>query len=156
VDENDLAQALKPVEHTHQSGRKEIVTSPTFWILRRMKKLKFNVFHRGKFDDAKMYTIQDIMFDPKYGLDGAIPEKVTFEKKMPDGTTQTTTVAKHYKDTYGFRLEYPRLPLIRSTRGGLFPMELCNVARNQRYPFKLSPDQVRYITFKSLLFLANS
>ncbi|KAI0394409.1 Piwi-domain-containing protein [Xylariaceae sp. FL0594] len=141
MDINDLAMSLRPTEYTHQSGRKEIVSPAAFWVLRRMKKLKFNVYHRGKEEDPKTYTIQEVYFDPKFGLDGAIPDKVTFEKKMPDGTTKTTTVAQHYKDTYGFRLEYPHLPVVRSTRGGFFPMELCNVARDQRYPFKLSPEQ---------------
>ena len=35
-----------------------------------------------------------------------------------------------------------QLPVILSKGGALFPMELCNIAVAQRYPFKLEPQQV--------------
>ncbi|KAI1815099.1 Piwi-domain-containing protein [Poronia punctata] len=137
----EFAHALAPINFTDKRGKKAVVTTETFWHLRKFHKLKFHVFHRGKFDDSKLYTIKRIIFDPKYGLDGAIPTKVFFDKKMPDGSIKSTSVHQHYLDTYDFYLEYAHLPLIETTRGGYFPMELCNVAKDQRYPFKLSPEQ---------------
>jgi eukaryotic translation initiation factor 2C len=120
-----------------------LIQSEAFNVLKKMWKLKFVVQHRGKMHEEKVYTIKRVMFDPNYGTDGAVSRTVTFMKKLPDGTLKETSVWDHYAETYNFRLQYPNLPIIESTRGGLFPMELCNVAKYQRYPFKLDPKQVR-------------
>lgn len=95
-------------------------------------------------EEDKIYTIKQILFDEKYAGQGAHSEIVEFEKRMPDGTKKMTTVWQHYREHYNFRLQHPKLPLIETTRGALFPMELCNVADFQRYPFKLDPVQASY------------
>ncbi|KAI3317284.1 Piwi-domain-containing protein [Xylariaceae sp. AK1471] len=137
-----LCNAAKPqVWGGYKQNRSSYVQSEAFRLLKKMWKLKFVVQHRGKMNEEKTYTIKRIMFDPNYGREGAVSRKVTFMKKLPDGSTRETTVWDHYREAYNFRLQYPNLPIIESTRGGLFPMELCNVAEYQRYPFKLDPAQ---------------
>jgi eukaryotic translation initiation factor 2C len=142
VETSNLSAALKPAKSQDSQGRPMFVQSDAFRILRKLWKLKIMVQHRNKMQEQKIYTIDQIMHGSSYGEEGAISTAVTFDKKLPDGTTRKTSVFQHYQDTYGFRLHYPRLPIIKTTRGGLFPMELCNVAKNQRYPFKLDSAQV--------------
>ncbi|KAJ8130082.1 hypothetical protein O1611_g3549 [Lasiodiplodia mahajangana] len=137
----EWAEQLRPVPVKDRQGRTEPGRSEAFSLLRRLQKLKFVVKHRGKMHEEKQYVIKDIKFDKSYGREGANSQNVHFDKKMPDGSVRSTTVFQHYQDTYGFRLQYPRLPLIETTRSGMFPMELCNVADFQRYPFKLDPAQ---------------
>ncbi|KAI1359066.1 Piwi domain-containing protein [Xylaria arbuscula] len=140
-DMSKLAADLRPVKRTDDKKITFYAESEAFMVLRRLRKLKFVVTHRGKMNEQKIYTIKQIMFDKKYGADGAIASKVTFNKKLPDGTQKEISVYDHYKEQYNVRLVNERLPLIETTRGGFFPMELCNVADYQRYPFKLDPDQ---------------
>lgn len=49
----------------------------------------------------------------------------------------------YFTRTYNIYLKHWDLPLIESTRGGLFPMELAHLVSMQKYMHKLSPDQVR-------------
>ncbi len=72
---------------------------------------------------------------------------------MPDGSIQETTVWQHYNEQYNIRLQYPKLPIIETTRGGFFPMELCNVADFQRYPYKLDPAQVSHTSILRLMYI---
>ncbi|KAI1173096.1 Piwi domain-containing protein [Nemania sp. FL0916] len=135
-----LAQALRPKETQDKQG-KRFVQSEVSFLLRRLQKVKFVAKHRGKMQEEKLYVIKQFVFEQKYGKEGANAENVTFKKKLPDGTEKETSVWQHYLETYDFRLQYPKLPIIQTTRGGLFPMELCNIADFQRYPFKLDPTQ---------------
>ncbi|KAI1131443.1 Piwi domain-containing protein [Nemania abortiva] len=137
----EWAEQLRPVPVKDKQGRTMAAPSEAFNLLRRLQKVKFVVKHRGKMHEEKPYSIKEFVFEQRYGPDGGNSQNVTFSKKMPDGSTQDTTVWQHYKDRYGFRLQYPKLPIIATTRGGLFPMELCNIADFQRYPFKLDPVQ---------------
>ncbi|TGJ79671.1 hypothetical protein E0Z10_g9093 [Xylaria hypoxylon] len=137
----EFGEQLRPVPIKDKQGRTVPGQSEAFSLLRRLHKLKFVVNHRGKLQEKKMYTIKHIVFKEQFGKEGANSQNVTFDKKMPDGSLRETTVWQHYNETYQFRLQYPKLPIIETTRGGLFPMELCNVAEYQRYPFKLDPTQ---------------
>ncbi|KAI8626209.1 Piwi domain-containing protein [Xylariaceae sp. FL1651] len=140
-DYTQLASALYPVPTTDKQGRFSIVQSEAFGLLRRLHKLRFTVEHRGKMNEKKVYTIKYILFDEKYGKEGAHSRNVTFAKKMPDGTIKETSVWQHYFDTHQLRLQFPNLPIIETTRGALFPFELCNLERFQRYIYKLEPEQ---------------
>ncbi|KAI0439155.1 Piwi domain-containing protein [Xylaria telfairii] len=141
VELRDLAKLMEPVCKTDRPGREVHVQSEAFSLLKRLHKVKFIVKHRGKMQEEKRYTIKRIIFDEKYGREGAHSQNVTFPKKMPDGTERETSVWQHYQERYNFRLQYPKLPIIESTRDGFFPMELCNVAAFERYPYKLDPTQ---------------
>ncbi|KAI0398714.1 PAZ domain-containing protein [Xylaria palmicola] len=139
VDFLEFAEQLRPVEQKDRQGRTVFTRSEAFTLLKRLQKLKFVVHHRGKANSRKIYTVIGIVFDQNYGKEGGHSKTFTFDKKMPDGITRVTGVWKHYNEAYNFRLQYPLLPLIATTRDGSFPMELCNVADFQRYPFKLDP-----------------
>ncbi|KAJ2982189.1 hypothetical protein NUW58_g6496 [Xylaria curta] len=137
----EFAEQLRPVPRNDRQGRTVPGPSEAFALLKRLHKLKFVVKHRGKMNEQKTYTIKRIIFDERYGKEGAHSQNVQFKKKLPNGETRDTSVWQHYQEAYNFRLQYPKLPIIETTRGGLFPMELCNVADWQRYPFKLDPAQ---------------
>ncbi|KAI2631219.1 Piwi domain-containing protein [Xylaria nigripes] len=137
----EFCRYLKPMKISDKNGREILVQSEAFGLLRRLHKVKFNVKHRGKQQDEKLYTIRHFIWADYYGPDGAHSKNVKFDKKMPDGSVKSTSVYDHYKETHNFGLQFPWLPIIETTRGGLFPMELCNIADHQRYPFKLNPSQ---------------
>ncbi|KAI0554790.1 Piwi domain-containing protein [Xylaria curta] len=137
----EFCEKLKPIPSKDPQGRIVPGQSDAFGLLKKLHKLKFTVKHRGKMNEKKQYTIKRIVFEEKYGREGGHSQNVEFNKKMPDGTSRPTTVWQHYQEAYNFRLQYPKLPLIETTRGGYFPMELCDVDEFQRYPFKLNSDQ---------------
>ncbi|KAI1468209.1 Piwi-domain-containing protein [Daldinia caldariorum] len=141
-DEHKMAYNLRPKEEVDKkTGLVKIVPSEAFSFLRRLAKLKFTVNHRGKIGRPKIYTIKNITFDPKFGTDGANSHRMTFTKVGENGETKTVTVYDHYMDRWGIRLRWSKLPLIESTNGNLFPWELCNSVKDQRYTFKLNPQQ---------------
>ncbi|KAI1757612.1 Piwi domain-containing protein [Xylaria castorea] len=141
LDWKDFAKIVEPVPKKDGQGRTVAVQSDAFALLKRLHKLKFAVKHRGKLQVEREYVIKHIIFDESKGKEGSHSQNVTFDKKMPDGSMRKTTVWQHYQEAYNFRLQYPKLPIIETTRGAYFPMELCNVAAFQRYPFKLDPAQ---------------
>lgn len=146
VDVAGLHGPLRPVIQTDQQGRQSLVMSEAFRAARKMAKMKFQVKHRGKpgesMTDPKVYTIKNIMFNPAYGKDGATSFNVKFMKNYKDGRVQEVSVYQHFQEQYGIRLEFPMLPIIETTRGAFFPMEVCNLISHQRYPYKLDPSQV--------------
>ncbi|KAI0165272.1 Piwi-domain-containing protein [Hypoxylon sp. FL1284] len=135
-----LFSSLKPKERV-VNGQTMYIPTETFLFLRRMTKLKFVVNHRGKLGEPKIYTVKKVMFDPKYKTGGATAFQVTFPKKMPDGKIVETTILDHYRQAWNIRLQFPHLPIIETTRGGLYPMELCNTIPDQRYTLKLNAQQ---------------
>ncbi|KAI0886460.1 Piwi-domain-containing protein [Annulohypoxylon maeteangense] len=139
--EHQIEALLRPRSEKDKNGIWRILPSEAFMFLRRMIKLKFTVNHRGKFGEPREYTIKRVMFDPKYGTTGANANQVTFMKKGDDGTEKEITIVDHYKERWGFRLEWPRFPIIETPQGHKFPMELCNLVFHQRYNFKLNPTQ---------------
>ncbi len=139
VQMNQLAAACRPIVKTEKDGQRRIVASEAFVLVRRLAKLKFQINHRGKMDQPKTYTAKRLIWEPeKYGADGANSTNVTFSKK--DGTQ--TTVLQHFLDRWKFRIQWPTLPVMETSKGAVFPLEVCNVINHQRYQFKLDPTQV--------------
>ncbi|KAK0625289.1 Piwi domain-containing protein [Bombardia bombarda] len=136
VSSETLKNALRPVQVNGRWSQSE-----PFKALRKLQKIRFEVNHRGKTQDRKEYIVKRFAFDEKYGDKGANATVVEFEQRMPDGTTQVTTVQKYYFTKYKARLQEPYLPLIETNRDGMFPFEVCEVHRFNRYPFKLDPNQ---------------
>ncbi|KAI0024005.1 Piwi domain-containing protein [Xylariomycetidae sp. FL0641] len=138
----ELSALCRPHERVNKNtGQLYYVQSEAFEMLRRLHKLKFEVHHRGKTSDTKVYTCKHIVFDQKYGQKGARPADVQFEKKQPDGSVKMTTIWQHFFDTYNIRIQYADMPVLETTRGAMFPLEVCNVLPHQRYMFKLSPNE---------------
>ncbi len=65
------------------------------------------------------------------------------------------SVYDYFYEHYGIRLTYWQLPLVQTETSGMFPMELCCIAPNQRYPYKLDPNQVNFL-HPSIWKLANN
>lgn len=57
-------------------------------------------------------------------------------------TEKDISVYDYFYERYEITLEYPYLPLVETTRNGYFPMEVCVLKPNQRYMYKLNPEQV--------------
>lgn len=134
----ELTDALAPVQFRNKAGNLDWVPSPAFQGLRKLMKLRFEVRYRGKMQSRKIYTIKRFVFDPKYGQDGATSEQVTFTVKR---TGETRSVKEHFHKTYNVRLQNERLPLVETTRDGMFPPEVCVILPWQRYNFKLDGAQ---------------
>lgn len=130
-----------------KDGKSQIVMSEAFKVLRRLHKVKFNVNHRGKMGDPKVYTIKAVIWNSaQYGTEGAHSKTITFDKKNRDnGTTKRITIFQYFLEQYNIRLQYPNLPILETTKGALFPFEVCNIASHQRYLFKLDPQQASNI-----------
>ncbi|KAI1371293.1 Piwi-domain-containing protein [Hypoxylon crocopeplum] len=139
-DENKLSFNLRPREEV-RNGRLHFIPSEPFQYLRRMTRMKFLVNHRGKLNEQKIYTIKRIVSGDEFGREGGHSRNVTFDKVEENGEKSTISVFDHYVQRWGFRLVWPQLPIVESTRGGFFPMELCNSLPHQRYNYKLNPGQ---------------
>ncbi|KAK4249992.1 Piwi domain-containing protein [Corynascus novoguineensis] len=143
LDYQGLRKALLPVKVAGRNGASSTWgMSEAFKALRRLTNIRFVVNHRGKASDtSKQYKVKRIVFDEKYGEFGANAKAVTFDKKMPDGSVRTYSVADFFLQQYKTKLQHWYLPLIESTNAGLFPMEVCEIQRFNPYPFKLDPNQ---------------
>lgn len=139
IDMKGVIKGLKPDEYQHEVTREYSAgQSEMFKMLRRFHKCKFHVFHRGKSQDPKTYTVQGFVWDAKkFGMEGAHAENYKFTKR----TGETMTVAEHFWNQYRIRLQFPKAPLIETTRDGVFPMECCIMKEWQRYLYKLDPEQ---------------
>jgi eukaryotic translation initiation factor 2C len=110
--------------------------------LRRLQNIRFEVKHRGNTAGRKEYKVKTIAFHPNFGEMGACAKTVKFKKKMPDGSEKEYSIAEYYLSQYKTKIQHWYLPLIESTNGGFFPMEVCEVVRFNPYPFKLDGPQV--------------
>ncbi|KAF8860682.1 eukaryotic translation initiation factor-like protein 2C 2 [Acephala macrosclerotiorum] len=114
--------------------------SDDFKDLRKMSKLKFTVKHRGKGDDNKQYSIEKFTFEAREG--GAHSKNTFFKwRNRAAGTEEDISVYEYFRRNYNITIQMWDLPLIKTSKAGHFPMELCTIVANQRYAFKLSPDQ---------------
>lgn len=133
---------LYPVKDPNVRGG--YTQSRDFKELRKLVKLQFSIKHRGKECEDKAYTIQGFEFDPKWGPQGGHAKNVTFDfkdKKNPGSPPKKISVYDYFVQTYNIRLEHWYLPLVKDSKGSHFPMEICNIRPNQRYAYKLGPDQ---------------
>ncbi|PVH73736.1 Piwi-domain-containing protein [Cadophora sp. DSE1049] len=127
-----------------KDGKGGWAKSEDFKNLSKFVKLKFIVKHRGKGDDKKEYAIKKFTFEKgeAFSKTGAHAKNTHFKfRDRSTGNEQEVTVFDYFKRTYNIELQYWWLPLIITERAGMFPMELCTLSPNQRYNFKLSPEQ---------------
>jgi eukaryotic translation initiation factor 2C len=64
-------------------------------------------------------------------------------------TERDISVYDYFKEKYSIRLEFPHLPLVQTTRDGVFPMEICMLKPNQKYVYKLDSQQVNLPYFST-------
>lgn len=130
-----LIKELRPV---NKKGVFE--KSEAFQALKRLRGLTFEITHRDKDRGRVEFKIDKFLFEAT--PDGGSARKTEFKRRIK-GTDQTEkiSVANYYAQEYKIRLRYPDLPLVQTGKGALFPMELCQVVRFNRYNFKLDPQQ---------------
>ncbi|KAJ1726204.1 hypothetical protein LPJ61_005350 [Coemansia biformis] len=70
-------------------------------------------------------------------------DRESFEWEDPNnpGHPESITVAQYYRRRYNIDLRYPYLPGLVGRRNAVFPIELCEIAENQRYKGKLNEQQ---------------
>lgn len=131
-----LHRILAPVPRQGYPGQFE--KSAAFKHLMKLRKLKFTVQHKNRTPGMgqKASTFMDIMFNNKYGEQGANARNVKFDYQGKE-----TSVLEYYQNKYGVTLKTPNLPLIDAGKAGAIPMELCRIEPMQRYNIKLNPDQ---------------
>ncbi|KAF7876311.1 hypothetical protein EAF04_001406 [Stromatinia cepivora] len=129
---------LMPRQANKEGGRLE--KSADFLTLEKMKKLKFHLKHHGKEQDTKVYTIKKFTFshDPKYANTGLNAKNHFF---TPKDTSKETSVYDYFRTKYNILLKFWWAPLIETERAGFFPMEVCTLIPNQKYQYKLDPNQ---------------
>ena len=99
----------------------------------------------NKWLDKKEYVIKRFTWndkDPKYAKEGVNAKNCTFKDR--DGREQS--VFSYFQAKYNVTLQFWQLPLIETEKAGFFPMELCTLIPNQKYQYKLSPEQVNFLS----------
>lgn len=129
----DIMRSLSPERY----GDKW-VPSQSFMHLKKLQKLRFKCPHQKAPNNNRQYTVGRWLHLPELGPKIANAHNVNVEING-----ETMSITKYFEKRYNIRLRHPQFPLIETTKKGCYyPMEVCIVEHNQRYPFKLSPDQV--------------
>jgi Piwi/Argonaute/Zwille siRNA-binding protein len=106
------------------------------------------------YPDPKVYSIKRFAFDPKFKQYGGHSRNLKFKGRdpaNPDGPEKEMTVYEYFDKKYSYLIDHWYLPLVETEKHEWFPMELCVLESNQRYPFKLTPDQVSHKQIVSTL-----
>ena len=138
-----LQEECRPQMIKKPNGSTDYAPSDAFKVLRRLSKIKFLVNHRGKMGDPKMYTGKALVWNvAKYGPQGANAKTITFtQKNRETGQSKEISIYDYFYEQYKLRLQFPHLPVLETSKGSFFPLEVCNIASYQRYQFKLDPQQ---------------
>jgi eukaryotic translation initiation factor 2C len=102
--------------------------------VQRLRKLRVNVKYANISDRIKNKTfiIADIL---------GTNARHTYFENVVDGKLVEISVFDYFLNHYKHRLTEAHLPVVKMTRGQLYPMELCIVQKGQRYPYKLNEFQ---------------
>ncbi|KAL9595041.1 MAG: hypothetical protein Q9179_005141 [Wetmoreana sp. 5 TL-2023] len=134
------------IDTLHVNWRKNMRDPTTvnekFKTMRRLKRNKFIVEHKGRSDaeSVRVHTVDDVLNIPANEYTFEITDRVT------GVVTRSPNLYDYYAKKYNIHLQYPRLPVVKTTRGKkdvVFPMELCHMIPGQRYPYKLNENQTR-------------
>ncbi|KAK4999709.1 Protein argonaute [Elasticomyces elasticus] len=128
-DEAALINALRPT-----NTPKGLRDSAAFALLKRFRKLRVICKHRGA------------QHRDEHVIDKFLPQNAReYEFELHDKATNTrskTSLYNYFSLKYSIRLEFPDLPVFRTTKKGtVLPMELCTIVQNQRFPFKMDDRQ---------------
>ncbi|KAJ2032663.1 hypothetical protein IWW57_000095 [Coemansia sp. S610] len=82
----------------------------------------------------------------KFAVRGTTPkgldeESFDWEDPNKPGMPENITIAQYYQRRYNIRLNYPFLPGLVGRKNSVFPIELCEIAENQRYKGHLDEKQ---------------
>ena len=92
-----------------------------------LKMVKFTVTHRG--GKRPRFTVARLSRNPA--------GKETFTDQ--DG--KSLSVAQYFQQHWNYRLEFPNLPCITTSKGLMFPLEVCHILPGQRIKGKLNETQ---------------
>ncbi|MCJ1311005.1 hypothetical protein MMC25_004675 [Agyrium rufum] len=143
---HSIAASIAGVSETSLGGRlKKTQKADQKWyhglefakVQNRMKKLKFTIRHRGNTATKKtVFTVNSV------SEKNAREWKFDLVDRATGQVRKNTSIEEYFKMKYNILLEHPTLPILETTKKGIaFPMEVCEVVHDQRYPFKLDEDQ---------------
>lgn len=124
-DPSDLSAALTKGGESGRHGK----------ALKRLRKIHVFAKHRGK-GQVDNFCVERFVYNKN-------AKTFKFMQMTDSGKEVETTMYNYYSNKYGIRLQYPDLPLVKSTKGKmtLLPMELLMIKENQRYNFKMDEKQ---------------
>lgn len=99
--------------------------------LRRLKRLRFNVWYDGITESAKskIYIVEEILHTNAL--------ETTFKQvNHTTGESRDICLRDYFNEQYGTHIHFPGYPTIKTSRGQLFPIELCFANHGERYNFK--------------------
>ncbi|KAI9759848.1 MAG: Histone chaperone asf1 [Chaenotheca gracillima] len=113
--------------------RSALKMSPMFKELRRLRKVAVKYMHRDF--PEKIFIIERFYEQNAKEFTFKVRDKET-------GEVTETSMFDYFMKKYSIRLLHWGLPVMQTTKKNVvLPAELCWVADNQRYPYKLNPDQ---------------
>ncbi|KAI9597284.1 Piwi domain-containing protein [Syncephalis fuscata] len=96
---------------------------------RHLKNIKVHVTHRQG-------------FKPRYGIHSLTRKSAKDTVFSIGDTKEKTNVASYFQTRYNYRLRFPQLPCIVTSKGTTFPMEVCVIEPNQRVRGQLDEKQL--------------
>ncbi|CCU74167.1 argonaute/ago1/eukaryotic translation initiation factor 2c [Blumeria hordei DH14] len=131
---NVFRDLLQPIRDPKSGKWKK---SEDWKTLQKMSKLRFTVKHRKSNGKRIGFTFAE-------SQGGAHSKNMFFsmkDRKCNPPREEKISVFDYFKKTYNITIQYWDLPLVITSRDGMFPMELCVIAPSQRYNFKMTPEQ---------------
>ncbi|KAL8971351.1 MAG: hypothetical protein Q9183_001092 [Haloplaca sp. 2 TL-2023] len=134
---------LEQLQHQWRDKRSDptSIDNNKFRTMMRLRKNKFIVEHRGRsaVESSKIHTVGEIVNMP------ASEFKFKPYNKIENKEGDEVSLPQYYYKKYGVYLQWPDLPLIKTTakKPTYFPMELCAMIPGQRYPYRLNENQTR-------------
>ena len=117
-------------------GTMRLVESTAAKQLKRLKKIRFKVVYDNMPESLKnkTYVVDEVI--------SGCANDTFFEQKNPEtGATRRINIADYFLKQYNATLKHSWIPLIKTKRGALYPMEYCVALEGERYPFKVSETQ---------------
>ncbi|KAI9599313.1 Piwi domain-containing protein [Syncephalis fuscata] len=96
---------------------------------RHLKGLKVHVTHRQG-------------FKPRYGIQKLTRKSAEDTVFTIADTGERINVANYFQTRYNYRLRFPQLPCIVTSKGTTFPMEVCVIEPNQHFRGQLADKQL--------------
>lgn len=114
----------------------------------RRGKTELKKFRRIQFFTKHTAASKPDKDQKRYMIDGFTDQdatQTTFERRITnaDGTQKTVriSIAEYFQTQHRVRLQFPKLPCVRTKRGGDIPIELCFVDGDNKYNYKLDDKQ---------------
>ncbi len=144
--ESDLPRVAQQLANISDQGRigNDFHNSPhtrrkLMQALNKLKKVAITVTHRNRESKPARFVIKRVLeVDSK---EYQFPLYQTDEKTGERTQTQMISIFQYFWEKYQIVLQFANIPVLETTKGDVYPMEVCRIAPDQRYVFKLDDRQ---------------